>query len=186
MAKKLNLGCGNNKLDGFINIDKYDAEADMIADVCELPFENESVDEIVAYQVIEHLPYWKTQVVDKDNGFPCQPTFFEECHRVLVPGGTLITECPDIEFIARRIAESGEVDYINMINLYGEYWRPWDATRYPDWEHQAGSLHINAFTWKNIQNIAKRVGFKVHRNPMTDKHVNYRYPENLSVLWTKL
>ncbi len=75
---KLNLGCGNNLLDGFVNIDKYDKAADVMADICYLPYEDESVDEIVAYQIIEHLPYWQTSF-----GEHSSPLFFEECYRVL-------------------------------------------------------------------------------------------------------
>lgn len=185
MALKLNLGCGNNLIGGYVNIDKFDKEADVLADICDLPYDDSSVDEIVSYQVIEHLPYWQTGNLTSSIGQDYPPRFFEECFRVLKPGGFMITECPDIEHIARQIVEDGDVDYRSMINLYGEYYRPWDQNRYPDWGHQAGSLHINAFTWKRIQRIADRVGFEVYRNKMDEKHVNYRFEENLSVRWTK-
>lgn len=183
---RLNLGSGNQNLYGFINIDKYDSEADMEADICELPFDDESVDEIVAYQVIEHLPYWKTHILTNNIGELYEPAFFKECYRVMKPGTTMITECPDLDVIARRIVDTGELTYNSVCNLWGEYYRPWDTGRYGDWEHQAGSLHINGFTWKDIQNIAERVGFEVTKLPMDEKHHNYRYEENLAVKWRKL
>lgn len=182
---KLNLGCGNNLLDGYINVDKYDVAADVMADICYLPYDNDSVDEIVCYQVIEHLPYWQTSLLTNNIGVEYKPQFFEECYRVLKPGGTLLTECPDIEFIAKRITSTGNVSYNDTINLYGEYYRPWDTGRYPDWEHQAGSLHITAFTWNKVKDIAEYVGFQIKKNSMEEKHRDYKYEENLSVLWTK-
>lgn len=177
---RLNLGAGNTRLDGFVSVDLYDEAADVRADICELPYADHSVAEIVAYQVIEHLPYWKTHSFNHSS-----PQFFEECYRVLKPGGVMITECPDLRVIAQRIVDTDEVTYNSMINLYGEYYRPWDVQRYTDWQHQAGSLHINGFTWHDIRQIAAAVGFKVRRQTMREKHPLYQYGENLSVAWTK-
>lgn len=189
MGKMLNLGCGNNLIEGYINIDKYDVEADMMADVCELPFENGSVEKIVAYQVIEHLPFWKTHcTMNKLQGLLYyEPTFFMECHRVLEKGGIMITECPDLDVVLKRIMDNGgDFGYTDVTSLWGEYYRPWDKERYDDWEHQAGSLHINGFTWKEIQKVAEYVGFEVRKQSMEEKHSDYRVDDNLSVEWRKL
>lgn len=55
---KLNLGCGANKIKGFINIDteksvKPDLKIDFINDG--LPFNTKSVDEVVLFHTIEHI-----------------------------------------------------------------------------------------------------------------------------------
>ena len=92
---KLNLGCGDNLLDGYINVDKYDKAADVQADITELPYEDNSVDKIVAYQVIEHVPY---NLNDK---------LFAEIYRVLKPAGTAILETPDIDVVAVKILQEG-------------------------------------------------------------------------------
>lgn len=53
---KLNIGCGKHHLEDYINIDCV-APADMIHDVeeSELPYEDNTVDEIVLSHVLEHF-----------------------------------------------------------------------------------------------------------------------------------
>ena len=55
---KLNLGCGVNKIEGYLNIDKYPSgNPDMLMDLEEIPwkFDENSVDEILLNHVLEHL-----------------------------------------------------------------------------------------------------------------------------------
>lgn len=56
--KKLNLGSGQNKKSGFINIDKFgESNPDLIIDLEKTPweFDNDTVDEILLNHVLEHL-----------------------------------------------------------------------------------------------------------------------------------
>lgn len=165
---KLDLGAGNTKHEGFVSVDLYDPEADVCADITELPYENESVDEIVCYQVIEHVPYWKSEDI------------FSEMYRVLKPGGKAIVETVDMEIIARRLLNEGITDNV-IYNIYGQYYRPWDKERYPDWENNAASIHRNAWSFGRITDIAGKLGFKCRQQTMDEKHPNYLYEENLSV-----
>lgn len=166
---KLNLGAGNTKLDGFISVDLYDTEADVRADITELPFDNESVDAIVCYQVIEHVPYNKSQQM------------FEEMYRVLKPGGSAILETPDIDVVCRKILEDGLTD--NWIyNLVGEYYRPWDKERYEDWEMNAASIHRNPWNFARLEDYAHNAGFTLIERREPDF---YPCEENLSVRLTK-
>jgi SAM-dependent methyltransferase len=54
---KLNLGCGNQKIPDYIGVDLYPCEAvDVLADLnSTLPFEDNSVHEILLDNVIEHI-----------------------------------------------------------------------------------------------------------------------------------
>jgi SAM-dependent methyltransferase len=74
---KLNLACGLKKKEGWINIDKnLECKPDVVHDLLEwIPFNNDSVDEILCEFFLEHL----------------QPKelikFVNDCHFVLKPGG---------------------------------------------------------------------------------------------------
>jgi beta-1,4-mannosyl-glycoprotein beta-1,4-N-acetylglucosaminyltransferase len=107
--KKLNLGCGDMILDGYVNIDLYHEKADLKADVRDLSMiESESVDEIFGSHIFEHVsPY---QVHD---------TLREWC-RVLRDGGVLILELPDIEGICREFGSASKEKRYELLNcIYG-------------------------------------------------------------------
>ena len=83
MFVKVNIGCGNDYRDGFINIDKNDnVKCDMVVDLEEgkIPLEDGSVDYIMANHVLEHI----------NNLIP----LMNELHRILKPKGVLHVEVP--------------------------------------------------------------------------------------------
>lgn len=74
---KLNLGCGHQKLKGWINIDFEPSEKpDMVLDLGKAPwpFATDSVDEALAHHILEHLPTAEFF------------HFLKELYRVLKPG----------------------------------------------------------------------------------------------------
>jgi hypothetical protein len=67
---RINLGCGTFQLKGFVNIDREESVApDIVCDVLDLPYNEDTVDEIYAGHILEHfdwldglraLRYWRT------------------------------------------------------------------------------------------------------------------------------
>lgn len=81
---KVNLGCQQQSMDGYINVDIVDYPGvDRVADIDDyLPFEANSLTEIYASHVFEHL----TNPI----------RFLVECWRVLEPLGRLSLVLPDL------------------------------------------------------------------------------------------
>jgi len=79
---KLNLGCENKRISGYINVDvDPNSSADIIADLNKrFPFEDNTISEIKADDIIEHV----------DNPI----AFLNECWRVLIVGGKLLIHVP--------------------------------------------------------------------------------------------
>jgi len=75
---KLNIGCGNKVIEGFLGVDKFPCSAaEYICDIEneKLPFNNNSVDEVILDNLIEHI---------KDI-----PLIFEELIRVCCKGAKI-------------------------------------------------------------------------------------------------
>ena len=80
---RLNLGCGFDIKKGWVNCDFVPAlGVDMCFDLTKhpLPFEDNSVDEILALGILEHLIDWESVLI--------------ECHRVLAPSGVITISVP--------------------------------------------------------------------------------------------
>ena len=86
---KLNLGCGNAKINGYVNIDiQSEIKPDIICDLAHtaLPFSDNSVDEIVSCDFLEHLGW------EGNNDHLI--FILNECWRVLKPEGKAIHNVP--------------------------------------------------------------------------------------------
>lgn len=97
--KKLNLGSGGRPLEGYLNVD-FDPPEELVrryrfdavsfsgviqADIFNLDFEDGIFDEVRADGVVEHIE------------FRLEKNFFEECIRLLKPGGVLSLSTVDFE-----------------------------------------------------------------------------------------
>lgn len=97
---KLNLGCGRQRLEGFVNVDLRGSDQDVDLSVFPWPWASSSISEILASHVLEHL--------EKDAAY----RFIKECWRVLSPGGKLHIAVPDMDkFIDAHL--SGDFSPLN-------------------------------------------------------------------------
>jgi len=79
---RLHLGCGEFIKPGWINIDISPLPGvDLVHDLNKtpLPFDDESVQEIIADDLLEHVDY---------------PALLKDCHRMLKPGGVMHIHVP--------------------------------------------------------------------------------------------
>lgn len=96
---KLNLGCGDKILPGYVNVDVAPSRAGQKPDVlCDLrrlePFKDGTADEILSVHVVEH--FWRWEVVD----------VLREWSRVLRPQGKMILECPNLRSACEEFLDS--------------------------------------------------------------------------------
>lgn len=82
MKKKLNLGCGTDIKEEWVNLDSSPLPGvDVVHDIAtlHLPFGDEEFDEILCQDILEHLDYVPV---------------LQDLHRILKPGGTLTIRVP--------------------------------------------------------------------------------------------
>ena len=105
---KLHLGCGTNKLAGWVNIDSVAAlKPDLVHDIAQvLPYPDLSVDEILAEDLLEHFDKYMRFVV------------FGEWARVLKLGGRITVQVPNFRKILFRYFKFGYDNFVDFI--FGE------------------------------------------------------------------
>ena len=93
-AKKLQIGTGQNRLEGWLNSDLRPLDRSTVyLDAAErFPFPDATFDYIFSEHVIEHLPFESGNMM------------LGECYRVLQPGGRIRLATPNLERIACLIS----------------------------------------------------------------------------------
>jgi SAM-dependent methyltransferase len=101
----LNIGAGVKTIPGMISIDLY-GNPDIRWDLNKVPwpFEANSVDQIFACHVFEHLPGWWDA--------------FQECARILKPGGVLDMRVPD-ESSSKALTFKDHVKIFDIDSFHG-------------------------------------------------------------------
>ena len=134
-VRKLNLGCGDVMLEGYINCDLYYEQADINCDVKKLPFEDNTIDEIYASHLIEHFHFHEAFDV------------LREWKRVLKDGGSIVIETPDFLGCCKRFVNADERGRIDMYSFF--FAKPW----------MAGETHKFLYTEGQLMWALNQVGF---------------------------
>ena len=154
---KVNIGCGRQPLEGYVNCDIYGGTADVVFDCQDpWPFEENSVTEVRSMHVLEHLP----RPLD----------FFKEAWRVLVPNGAVILQLP---YGAHRSA------WWDLTHL-----RPWYPENFaivqPGYHEQTGNPQHEE--WKTpyaVHFVTVRVGRNVYtkfKKPVIGRIFKHLWP----------
>lgn len=137
-VEKYEGGSGTKELIGFINVDIRRIEGvDVVCDIRKLFFcEDESIDEIRASHVIEHINPWEI------------PDTILEWKRVLKTGGLLRIYCPDANVICaayvKRLIDSREFSRL----MFGNQ----------DYDE---NYHKAAYNRTRLDNLLEEAGFEI-------------------------
>jgi predicted SAM-dependent methyltransferase len=147
---KLNIGCGPNPKQGWLNIDLSRA-AELSLDMREhLPFDDGSVATIYSEHFIEHLDY-------PDDAH----RFLGECFRVLQPNGVFRVGVPDTLWPARDYAGGGDGSWLRALSK-GEIWHPaWCKTPldHINYHFRQDEEHRYAYDFETMEKILEEAGF---------------------------
>lgn len=156
---KLNLGCGNEILSEFINVDSRNlVGVDKVSDIRNLSWAtSDSCNVIRMSHIIEHFK--KDEIIN----------ILEECFRILEDRGILEIYCPDAEKIAK--------DFIENKILCEEFSR----LLFGNQEYEE-NLHKVAINRGRLDKLVTDVGFEItSRNPRPNS-----YPYDLGIQCVKI
>lgn len=151
MKNKLNLGCGSQKIDGFIGVDLC-PEAELHHDLRNpLPFEDNSIEEILAIHLIESFYQWEFPAVLKD------------WYRVLQQGGKITIEFTSLTDTIKMYL--GDDKQHGHWGLYGRQDVPIDPI----------VLHHYVYEKDELKELAEKTGFcDIEFSSKDMNHVNGR------------
>jgi len=132
--KKVNVGCGYKIKQGWVNVDLFDDLADVKMDASNLTFEDESVDEILAEHILEHIMYEKT-IATLDNWY-----------RILKPGGTVTIAVPDLDFLFDEYKKKSYFSDITRA-IFGP-------------QNNQGQIHYTGFNFQTLKECLELAGFE--------------------------
>jgi SAM-dependent methyltransferase len=136
---RLNLGCGTDVREGFVNLDHIALPGvDVVHDLSTgtLPFEDGVFDEVICKDVLEHLDYVPV---------------LREVHRVMRPGGLLHVESPHFTSIAVPLDPTHRTAFsVDTLRFFCD-------------EPDHDQVRTYYFDWKFRRVVSARIVFHRHR-----------------------
>ncbi len=148
----MNLGCGNDIREGFINVDMFSDNPSVVyMDIRKLPLPNETVDGIIASDVLEHFSHRDTEAILK------------EWSRVIKVGGEIVIRSPSLRKQAEMYLNGTWDADIASFMIFGGQSNP-------------GDFHCIGFDETTIRRYLHRVGLKVFKfeEPDVSQESGYR------------
>jgi len=143
---RFNMGCGQDRIEGYMGVDMYGEAADIKQDIMKLDLPSECADEIMASHVIEHIPQHRA------------PEVLGGWYSTLKTGGKLVLETPNLEALCRDfIEQSGAEKHTTAMCMFGAYV---DHVTPETQEKGALSPHLWGYTPETLGSLCETIGFK--------------------------
>jgi hypothetical protein len=154
---RFNMGCGRDRLEGYMGVDMHSDTADIKQDIMKLDLPENCADEIFASHVIEHIPQHRA------------PEVLGKWLKTLKEGGKLVLETPDLAGLCRDFLEQEGADqHMTAMCIYGAH-----VDRITPETEEKGALspHLWGYTPKTLSDLCAHVGFKdIQILPVTGQH----------------
>lgn len=158
---KLNLGCGSDVRPGYVNVDKFPSQPDVIAaDFPQLPFTNNYADEVVLSHVLEHF------------GYADGLTLCREMLRVLKKGGVANIEVPDVAWCMAQFLGAPEPNQWTDPTMDYNTAHKWGLYAQAIWgdQHNDGLYHKWGYTAHRLMHTLTAAGFDSVQITYTHSH----------------
>ena len=150
---KLNLACGNDIREGYLNIDLYNDAADVKYDITDMKdFNNSVADEILVYHIIEHFDVLQADAV------------LAEWFRVLKQNGIFKIETPDLFSTCKAFIEWPE-NFRPFLygHMFAKAWLPGETHKFLYTEEELRKKLLTA-GFKNIERTEPDSSYYHERN----------------------
>jgi len=147
-GKSLHLGCGNKKLDGYVNVDIFNGPiVDEVFNMSEIPYIDNTIKRIYSEHAIEHV------------GFEEVKNTLKESFRVLQPGGELQLLLPDFEECCKLYLKptSEKINYYPAKQWYK--YTIFGIQKSQVGEPDEAQYHLSGFSKNEITELLENIGF---------------------------
>ncbi|MFM2386987.1 MAG: hypothetical protein RL660_1744 [Bacteroidota bacterium] len=143
---KLEIGSGLKPREGYTNCDIRDLpHVDIVCNANQLPFGDESVDEIYSRHLIEHFTFKEFLIV------------LEEWNRVLKTDGVLYLICPNLIWHLQQIIDGSHNSFFNRNP--GENARFWGFGSLFGWQDNEFDIHKFGYYFALLKHLLEELGF---------------------------